>query len=444
MARPEKVAVVEEIREKLAGSDAAVLAEYRGLKVGELAELRGALRPAGAEFKIFKNTLARRAAEEAGLTDLVPMLLGPTAIAFVNGDAVIAAKALRDFAKAHEALDRQGRPARRPHADAARPRRAWPTSPPRDVLLARLAGGFQAPMVKAAGLFQAFTRNLAYGIKALVDQRVEGGEALEAPRRARAPKRRAAEAPQPPTRPRPTPGAGRRGARRRGRRPRPRPPRPRPKTAADRDRTHRGRVTEMPTTEELLDTFKNMTVLELNDFLKAFEEEFGVTAAAPVAVAAAAGGGGGGEAAAAEEKDEFDVVLVGGRRQEDPGHQGGPVAHEPRAQGGQGPGRLGAEARPREGRQGRGREGQGPARRGRRHRRAQVVQQGRGFGPRLGDPDGRRRPPDRPRSAVGRRRSSAMQCLTPEGVVVSSPRFRPRLAALGRCACIALLERAPL
>jgi large subunit ribosomal protein L7/L12 len=65
----------------------------------------------------------------------------------------------------------------------------------------------------------------------------------------------------------------------------------------------------MPTTEELLDTFKNMTVLELNEFLKAFEEEFGVTAAAPVAVAAAAGGGGG-EAAAAEEKDEFDVVLV--------------------------------------------------------------------------------------------------------------------------------------
>ena len=63
-------------------------------------------------------------------------------------------------------------------------------------------------------------------------------------------------------------------------------------------------------TEELLDVFKNMTVLELNDFLKAFEEEFGVTAAAPVAVAAAAGaGGGGGEAAAAEEKDEFDVVL---------------------------------------------------------------------------------------------------------------------------------------
>jgi large subunit ribosomal protein L7/L12 len=68
----------------------------------------------------------------------------------------------------------------------------------------------------------------------------------------------------------------------------------------------------MPSTTELLDIFKNMTVLELNDFLKAFEEEFGVTAAAPVVVGggvAAAGGGGDGQAAAAEEKDEFDVIL---------------------------------------------------------------------------------------------------------------------------------------
>ena len=101
MARPEKVAVVDEIRGKLADADAAVLTEYRGLKVHELAALRAALRPAGAEFKIFKNTLARRAAEEAGLADLVPMLEGPTAITFVKGDAVVAAKALRDFGKAN-------------------------------------------------------------------------------------------------------------------------------------------------------------------------------------------------------------------------------------------------------------------------------------------------------------------------------------------------------
>ena len=178
MARPEKVAVVDEIREKLADADAAVLAEYRGLKVGELARLRAALRPAGTEFKVFKNTLARRAAEEAGLTDLVPLLEGPTAIAFVRGDAVIAAKALRDFARTTPALVVKGGllgarvlvP-----ADVE----ALAEVPPRDVLLARLAGGFQAPLTKAAGLFQAFTRNFAYGLKAYVDQRQ--GDAGESP-----------------------------------------------------------------------------------------------------------------------------------------------------------------------------------------------------------------------------------------------------------------------
>ena len=177
MARPEKVAAVEEIRERLADSDAAVLTEYRGLKVGQLAELRTALRPAGTEFKIFKNTLARRAAEEAGLLELVPMLQGPTAIAFIKGDAVIAAKALRDFGRANAALVVKGGllgtkvlvP-----ADVE----ALAEVAPREVLLARLAGGFQAPLVKAAGLFQAFTRNMAYGIKALIDQRIEDGEAM--------------------------------------------------------------------------------------------------------------------------------------------------------------------------------------------------------------------------------------------------------------------------
>ncbi len=180
MARPEKVAVVEEIREKLAAADAAVLTEYRGLKVGELAELRGALRPAGAEFKIFKNTLARRAAEASGHQDLVPMLLGPTAITFVTGDAVIAAKALRDFAKSHEALIVKGG-LLGDKALAPADLLALADVAPRDELLARLAGGFQAPLVKAAGLFQALPRNLAYGVKALIDQRVAGGEALAEP-----------------------------------------------------------------------------------------------------------------------------------------------------------------------------------------------------------------------------------------------------------------------
>lgn len=176
MARPEKVAAVAEIRERLAESDAAVLTEYRGLKVGELAQLRASLRTAGTDFKIFKNTLARRAAEEEGLSELIPMLEGPTAIAFVKGDAVVAAKALRDFGKTNAALVIKGgllatrvlNP-----ADVG----ALADVEPREVILARLAGGFQAPLTKAAGLFQAFTRNMAYGVKALIDQRIEGGEA---------------------------------------------------------------------------------------------------------------------------------------------------------------------------------------------------------------------------------------------------------------------------
>ncbi|MFO1536323.1 MAG: 50S ribosomal protein L10 [Actinomycetota bacterium] len=182
MARPEKVAVVEEIRTKLADSDAAILTEYRGLTVTELAALRGALRPAATEYKVFKNTLARRAADEAGLPELSELLAGPTAIAFVRGDAVAAAKAIREFGRTAPALVVKGgllgtrilTP-----ADVE----ALAAVEPREVLLARLAGGFQAPLVKAAGLFQAFTRNFAYGLKAYVDQRAaaEPAETPEAP-----------------------------------------------------------------------------------------------------------------------------------------------------------------------------------------------------------------------------------------------------------------------
>jgi len=180
VARPEKVAAVAEIRERLTESDAAVLTEYRGLKVSELADLRGALRPAGTEFKIYKNTLARRAAEEAGLTELVPLLEGPTAIAFVKGDAVIAAKALRDFGRGNQALIvKSGLLGDRILAPAEITELA--DVPPRDVLLARLAGGFQAPLAKAASLFGALQRKTAYAFQALIDQRVAAGETLDAP-----------------------------------------------------------------------------------------------------------------------------------------------------------------------------------------------------------------------------------------------------------------------
>ncbi|HKY77535.1 MAG TPA: 50S ribosomal protein L10 [Acidimicrobiia bacterium] len=176
MARPEKVATVEEIKGKLEEARAAVLTEYRGLTVSELADLRAALRAAEAEYKVYKNTLARRAAEEAGLADLISLLEGPTAITFVKGDAVAVAKALRDYSKGNAKLVVKG--------GILGTRVIEPNDvvaladiEPREVLLAKIAGGFQAPLVKAAGLFQAFTRNMAYGVKALIDKRVAEGEA---------------------------------------------------------------------------------------------------------------------------------------------------------------------------------------------------------------------------------------------------------------------------
>jgi len=178
-----KTAVIDDIKARLASSDAAVLTEYRGLTVSDIANLRAALRPAATDYKIFKNTLARRAAQDAGLDELVASLEGPVAIAFVRregGDPVTAAKALRDFARTNPNLILKGG-ILGPRVLTSGDIEALADIPPREQLLARLAGGFQAPMVKAAGLFQAFTRNMAYGVKALIDQRIEAGEALPAP-----------------------------------------------------------------------------------------------------------------------------------------------------------------------------------------------------------------------------------------------------------------------
>lgn len=177
-----KTAVVDDIKARLEAADAAVLTEYRGLTVTEIANLRAALRSAATDYKIFKNTLARRAAQDAGLDELVDSLEGPVAIAFVRrdgGDPVTAAKALRDFSRANPNLVVKGG-ILGPRVLTTKDVDALADVPPREQLLARLAGGFQAPMTKAAGLFQAFTRNMAYGVKALIDQRVAGGEELAA------------------------------------------------------------------------------------------------------------------------------------------------------------------------------------------------------------------------------------------------------------------------
>ena len=173
--RPEKVAVVDEVRERFDNASAALLTEYRGLDVTAIGALRRALREAGGEYKIYKNTLVRFAAREAGL-DIEELLVGPTAIAFVGdrpdgapGDAVLVAKALRDFARTNPSLVVKGG-VMDDKTLSPEDARALADVAPRDVLLARLAGAFAAPMQQFAGLLQALPRNFAYGLQALIDQ----------------------------------------------------------------------------------------------------------------------------------------------------------------------------------------------------------------------------------------------------------------------------------
>ncbi|MGH9232880.1 MAG: 50S ribosomal protein L10 [Acidimicrobiales bacterium] len=173
--RPEKVAVVDEVRERFTSANAALLTEYRGLDVSAIGELRRALRAAGGDYKVYKNTLVRLAAREAGL-DIEDMLTGPTAIAFVGerpdgepADAVLVAKALRDFARTNPALVVKGgiMDSATLSADDAR---ALADVESREVLLARFAGALAAPMQQFAGLLQALPRNFAYGLSALIDK----------------------------------------------------------------------------------------------------------------------------------------------------------------------------------------------------------------------------------------------------------------------------------
>ena len=177
--RPEKVAVVDEVRAKLEASDAAVLTEYRGLNVAATADLRRALREAGGEYKVYKNTLVRIAARDLGL-EIDDLLTGPTAIAFVTGDAVNVAKALSDFAKTNPALVVKGGLLGDQVIDD-KAVKALADLEPREVLLAKFAGLLAAPLQNMANLLEALPRNFAYGLKALIDQGGAPGAPADAP-----------------------------------------------------------------------------------------------------------------------------------------------------------------------------------------------------------------------------------------------------------------------
>jgi large subunit ribosomal protein L10 len=174
MVRPDKVAAVEEITERFRGASASVITEYRGLTVAQLAELRRAL-GGSASYRIAKNTLVKRAAADAGVTGLDDLLVGPTAIAFVTGEPVDAAKALRNFAKDHKGLVikggvMDGRPLKTDEVGKLADLES------REVLLAKLAGAMKGNLAKAAGLFNAPAAQVARLAQALADKRAaEGG-----------------------------------------------------------------------------------------------------------------------------------------------------------------------------------------------------------------------------------------------------------------------------
>ena len=171
--RPEKVAVVDEVRSKLENSQAALLTEYRGINVADMSNLRRSLRAAGGDYKIYKNTLVRFAARDLGL-ELDELLTGTTAIAFVptdsTGDPVQVAKALREFAKGNPNLVVKGGVLGEKllSADDAK---ALADVAPREVILAQLAGALQAPLADMAGLLQAPMREMAGLLKALIEEK---------------------------------------------------------------------------------------------------------------------------------------------------------------------------------------------------------------------------------------------------------------------------------
>ncbi|HYI45472.1 MAG TPA: 50S ribosomal protein L10 [Actinomycetota bacterium] len=159
MARPDKVQEVQEITERFNGAQAALLTEYRGLTVGEIAEVRSALREANAEYRVLKNTLTRIAVREVGLEELVEMLTGPTAIAFIKGDAVDAARALDDAAKKFPVLVIKGGVLDGKIMDADQAK-ALAKLEPRDVQLTKIAIMLNAPIQQTVNVFAAMLRDL--------------------------------------------------------------------------------------------------------------------------------------------------------------------------------------------------------------------------------------------------------------------------------------------
>ncbi|MBE3576800.1 MAG: 50S ribosomal protein L10 [Limnochordales bacterium] len=179
MNQEEKRRVVAELQEKLAKASGAVLADFRGLTVKESTELRRRLREQGAELRVVKNRLLQRAAQQAGLPSLEQYLEGPTAVALAHGDPAAMAKVLHQFTRDHKNLVLKGGLLGQ-RVITAEEVVKLAELPPREVLLAKLLGQMQAPLVGLVSVLQGPVRQLVYALDAIRRQREEAGGAATA------------------------------------------------------------------------------------------------------------------------------------------------------------------------------------------------------------------------------------------------------------------------
>jgi large subunit ribosomal protein L10 len=181
MRRDQKEQVVEELTARLQAADTLLVADYRGLTMPQIDELRSRLLESGARFTVVKNTLTKLAAEQAGTTDVLQLIEGPTAIAFLEaeGDPVAVAKVLNETARAHDVLVIRGGVLEGAIVGDAEIKRLA-TLPPAEMLRAQVVGALSAPMATVVGVFSAPMRDFVGVLQARIDQLEAEGEAAVA------------------------------------------------------------------------------------------------------------------------------------------------------------------------------------------------------------------------------------------------------------------------
>ena len=208
MNREQKAAVVDEIAEQIQNAEAIFAVDYRGITVAQVADLRARLRESDSRFRVVKNSLSERAADKAGMDSLKPMLVGPTALTTVNGDAALAAKALADTARALQRLDFKGG-LLNGTVLTADDVRSIARLPSREVLTAQLVGTIAAPISGLVRTLNALIAGVAIQLQAIADQGLvsgtpaapPSGDAAEAAAEQQAAEVQGDEPPEPPAEP---------------------------------------------------------------------------------------------------------------------------------------------------------------------------------------------------------------------------------------------------